>query len=79
MLTMALVGGIVAVIVVALWMVVASSSSGARPMRNCPVCGSELGMDERVFADQVEHSDRPHELTIKGCSRCYDRDSDSGS
>jgi len=68
------VGFLGVMVVVLLWAMNVSGGSDPRPMRTCPVCGHELAMDERVYADQVEHADRPHELTIKGCSQCYDRD-----
>lgn len=73
-LVLSLVGGIVVIIILALWIGVTGTGGSPKPMRSCPVCGARLDQDERVYADQVEHADQPHELTIKGCSRCYDRD-----
>ncbi len=39
--------------------------------RTCPICGSNLEQDERLFADEISRENGPSELRIKGCTHCY--------
>lgn len=53
------------------WMILAMNNPADRPVprRRCPLCGSELGPNETVFA-QLITSTPPQQLKIKGCPHC---------
>ncbi|MFP4686933.1 MAG: hypothetical protein ACLFN5_02355 [bacterium] len=42
--------------------------------RTCPICGSTLKQDERLFADEITRGSGPSELKIKGCTHCYKKE-----
>ncbi len=45
----------------------------AASRRECPICGSRLKEEERLFADELTKKNGPSELRIKGCSHCYEK------
>jgi hypothetical protein len=65
---------VLGVIVLFLMIDVDSQSTQTIPRRACPLCGTDLGQEGRLFADELTRSNAPNELKIKGCTYCYDRD-----
>jgi len=51
----------------------AKTVGNAADHRECPICGSRLEEDERLFADELSKKKGPSELRIKGCTHCYER------
>lgn len=71
------VGIIILGIIILLMTWVFSGSQGQSYERVCPVCNRKLTREDRVFADQIQRTDEPSELKIKGCTYCYKNPSDS--
>ncbi|MGM0380578.1 MAG: hypothetical protein ACQEP7_01185 [bacterium] len=75
-MTWFIIGYAVVVLVIGIVVVKIKSANpraNAVSRRRCPICGSKLEQDDRLFADELSKKNGPSELRIKGCTYCYEK------